>query len=162
MASYGQSKVVTAPLTTAATTGSGSFSLAGTVVSDGLIYASCNEFTRANFLSTEYTALTGSSITTSAGWYVFTLDMKRTQGAPAFFIWNRSTSQFVTFASPPTLNKWYTFAAIAYSPGAQPLYLDFNGSNETCTWRISALQLHRFDTYQQAASFLASGVYTES
>jgi hypothetical protein len=162
IASYGPSKAVTNTLTTAATTGSGSFNLTGTVVSDGLIYASCNEFTRTNFLSSEFTALTGSSITTSAGWYVFTLDMKRTLGSPNFSIWDRNTSQFVSLNSPPTLNKWYTFAAIAYSPGSQTLYLDFSGSNETCTWRVSAFQLHRFGTYQEAASFLASGAFAES
>lgn len=162
LTSYGPSKAVTAPLTTSATTGAGSFSLTGTVVSDGLIYASCNEFSRANFLSTEYTALTGSSITTSAGWYVFTLDMKRTEGSPKFFIWDRNTAQFVIYGSPPSLGKWYTFAAIAYSAGSQTLYLDFSGSNETCTWRISAYQLHRFGTYQQAANFLASGAFAES
>jgi hypothetical protein len=160
--SYGPSKVVTAPLATAATTGSGSFNLTGTVVADGLIYSNCNEFTRTNFLSSEFTALTGSSITTTAGWYVTTLDMKRTLGNPNFSIWDRNLNQFIVFAGPPVINKWYTFAAIAYSPGAQTLYLDFSGSNETCTWRVSAFQLHRFDTYQQAADFLGSGVYAES
>jgi hypothetical protein len=162
VASFAPSKVTTMPLTAAAATGSGSFNLTGTVVSDGTLYGSCNEFTRASFASNEYTALTGSSITTTAGWYVFTLDIKLTAGGLGVYIWDRNTAQFALMDIPSTLNKWYTLAAMAYSPGSQTLYVDFTGTNTTATWRISAYQMHKFDTRQQAANFLASGIYTES
>jgi hypothetical protein len=166
VASFGPSRAMSSALTSAATTGSGSFGLTGSVVSDGRIYASCNEFTRAAFASNEFTQLTSpaSSISTSAGWYVFTLDFKRTAGNPRVSIWDRSTSQFISYFQAPALNKWYTVAGIGYSPGGQTLYLDFTGGavTETCTWRVSAYQIHRFDTHEQAQSFLQSGAFAES
>lgn len=166
VASYGPSRAMSAALSTGATTGNGSFDLTGTVVSDGRIYASCNEFTRAAFASNQFTALNSpnSTITTSAGWYVFTLDFKRTAGNPVVYIWDRATAQFAGLMSAPALNKWYTMAAIGYSAGGQTLYLDFGGGSvtENCTWRISAYQIHRFDTLEQAQSFLASGAFAES
>ena len=57
-----------------------------------------------------------------------------------------------------------TFAAIGYSAGGQELYLDFYGDTTTgdCTWRVSAYQIHRFDTCEQAQAFLCSGAFAES
>lgn len=166
VSSFGPSRAMSSPLTSAASTSGGSFNLTGTVVSDGRIYANCNEFTRAAFSTSQFTRLLtpDSLITTSEGWYVFTLDFKRTLGNPRVAIWNRSSNQFVTAMQAPALNKWYTFAAIGYSAGGQSLYLDFYGSGTTedCTWRISAYQIHRFDTLEQAQSFLASGAFAES
>ena len=166
VASYGPSRAMSSALDTAATTGRGSFDLIGTVVADGRIYANCNEFTRAAFASNQFTRLNSpdSSITTAAGWYVFTLDFKRTLGDPRVAIWNRDTAQFVIDMQAPAPNKWYTFAAIGYSAGGQTLYLDFYGgaTTEDCTWRVSAYQIHRFDTREQAQAFLCSGAFAES
>jgi hypothetical protein len=163
--SYGPARAMSATLTTSAST-SGSFPLTGTVVSDGQIYSQCNEFTRASFAGNQYTQLTNpaSSITTTAGWYVFTVDVKVTAGAPMFNVWNRSTAQFARAMSVPALNKWYTLAAIGYSPGSQTLYLDFSGPTVTadCTWRVSAYQILRFDTLVEAQGFLESGAFVES
>jgi hypothetical protein len=163
VSSYGPSKTVTLPLITAATTNAaGSFILTGTVVADGTVYSSCNEFTRAMFGSSEYVIL-GSTLTTVAGWYVFTVDVKITTGSIFLHVWDFNLAQFAVSMSVPDLNTWRTLAALAYSPGGQALYpLTFQGSGATATWRVSAYQLHRFDTRQQAANFLASCVYTES
>jgi hypothetical protein len=161
IASYGPSKAVTLPLITSYTT-NGSFSLTGTVVSDGRIYSSCNEFTRAAFTSSQYTAFDNNAITTLAGWYVFTIDVKRLIGNPSVFVWDRNTAQFAISMFMPASNKWYTFAGIGYSTGGQTLYFDFKGSDENCTWRVSACQLHYFVSLEQAQSFLDSGVFAES
>ena len=162
VSNYGSSKVTVNPLTTSATTGNGSFGLTGTIVSDGQIYASCNEFTRPAFSSSEYTSLTGSNITTTSGWYIFTVDLKVVAGNPVVYIWDRNTAQLATGMTVPKLNKWYTLTAMAYSAGSQNLYLDFGGNNATCTWRVSAYQMHRFDTQQEGSNFLASSVFVES
>jgi hypothetical protein len=157
--SYGSSLVLSLPLTDAATTGGGSFNLSGTVVADGRIFGACNEFTRAAFASSEYTRiLTPSSVvTTTDGWYVFTLDAKIVSGAGVrFWVWDRSSAQLAGFECN-TVGKWYTFAALSYSPGGQTLYLDFNGDT---TWRVSAYQVHRFDTREQAQDFIASRAYS--
>ena len=140
----------------------GDFALTGTSVADGRIYATCNEFTRAAFLSNEYTSVTNTQITTSAGWYVATIDVKVTAGVPNFFIWDRNTANLAYTMSCSTLNKWYSFAAIGYSAGSQTLYLDTRGDGGTCTWRFSAYQIHRFDSYEEVQAFLANGVYADT
>jgi hypothetical protein len=141
---------------------SGTFALTGTSVADGRIYSTCNEFTRAAFLSTEYTLVANSVITTTAGWYAVTFDVKVTAGTPSFFIWDRSTSNLAYNNTCPTLNKWYSFAAIGYSAGSQTLFLDTRGGGNDCTWRFSAYQIHRFDSYEEVQAFLANGVYADT
>lgn len=163
VASFGPSRAMSSALTSAATT-TGSFNLTGTVVSDGRIYASCNEFTRNAFASNEFTYINSpnTSITTSAGWYVFTLDFKDVVGDTSIYVWNRGSVELASQVRAATSGQWYTVAAIGYSPGSQQLFLDFSGSNQNCTWRVSAYQIHRFDTLQQAQSFLESGAFAES
>ena len=161
--SYGPSRTATFPLTTAFTTSAaGSFTLTGSVVSDGKVYPSCNEFTRAAFGSSDFVILS-SNITTTAGWYLFTVDVKVTAGSIVMQVSDLNLVQLATGMTVPNLNNWYTLAAIGYSPGAQVFApLIFQGTGVTSTWRVSAYQLHRFDTRQEAANFLASGVYVES
>ena len=163
VASYGLSKIVTFPLTTAFTTSAtGSFTLTGSVVSDGKVYSSCNEFTRAAFGSSDFVILS-SGITTTAGWHVFTVDVKVTAGSIVMQVSDLNLAQFAISMTVPDLNTWRTLTAIGYSPGGQLLYpLIFQGTGVTSTWRVSAYQLHKFDTRQEAANFLASGVYVES
>ncbi len=165
VASYGPSRIMSASLTTAADTGNGSFNLTGTVVSDGRIYASCNEFTRAAFTSLEYTSLSSpaSSITTTAGWYVVTIDIKVVSGAGVTVnVWDRATSQLVSGVVVPVVGKWYTFAAVAKATGGETLYLDFGGRNGDVVWRVSAYQMHKFDTEMDAYLFLDSCAFAES
>ena len=147
----------------AVTTGAGAFTLVGNVVQDGQIFQLCNEFTRAAFSSAEYTTPTSptSSFTTTAGWYVYTFDVKRTFGDVQFNVWDRGTAQLAVNIRVPTVGKWYTFAGIGYSPGSQTMYLDFQGLNQTATWRMSAWQCLRFDTQEQAQAYLASFAYAD-
>ena len=161
IADYGPSLAFSAPLTTSAVL-SGTFNLTGSVVSDGIIYDDCNEFTRAAFASTEYIQLAtpNSSITTSIGYYVFTIDVKVISGSIRVFVWDRSLNQFAGPMLPST--EWQTFASIGYANGAFSQLLDFSGTGVDATWRVSAYQIHRFNTYAQAQAFLASGVFAES
>jgi hypothetical protein len=158
---YGKTLAAGVAFTSPETT-SGSISITGTVVADGRIYSTCNEFTRAAFLSNEFAEINSSAITTSAGWYVYTFDVKVTAGAPLFYIWDRSATQFSIFMSAPTLNKWYSFASIGQSTGVGGLFLDVTGNGADCTWRLSAYQIHRFDSFNEAQAFLASNVYADT
>lgn len=165
VASYGKSLAFAQNFTTARNLGNGSFTLVGTTASDGRLYNTCNEFTRAAFGSNEYTALTdaGNYVTTSAGWYVFTLDLKVVSGSGVkAHVWDRSTAQLAAGMCPPSNGKWFTFAAIGYSAGSQTLYLDFSGRDGDVTWRVSAYQIHRFDTEMEAWTFIKSNAYAES
>lgn len=165
VASYGPSLKFAQNFTTAKTLGNGSFNLGGSVVSDGRIYNQCNEFTRAAFTSSQYIALTdvGNYVTTTAGWYVITVDFKVVSGSGVrIFVWNRSDSQLAQQIIAPSVGKWYTAAAIGHSDGGDSLYLDFSGLGGDVTWRVSAYQIHRFDTEMEAWQFIHSNVYAES
>lgn len=162
---YGPSLKFAQNFTTARTLGNGSFSLAGTTASDGRLYNTCNEFTRAAFTSSQYIALTdaGNYVTTTAGWYVFTIDMKIVSGSGVrLFVWDRSTAQLAQQIRCPSVGKWITAAALGHSDGGQTLYLDFSGLDGDVTWRVSAYQIHRFDTEMEAWGFIHSNVYAES
>jgi len=162
---YGASLTTGASLTYPVVLGSGSFALTGTVVSDGVLFNSCNEFTRAAFLTNQYVRVNTPTtlITTSAGWYVLTVDMKIVSGTSVnLYLWDRSTAQHSTNIACPNTGKWYTFASIAYSPGGQSYYLDIGGGGTDVTWRMSAYQLHRFETQKQAQQFVMSNVFAEN
>ena len=160
---YGASLKASVPFTSAESTGSGSFALTGNVVSDGQIYNTCNEFTRSAFLSSQYTAVTNSQITLLSGkYFVYTFDAKVTVGTMSFYVGNRGSAQFSNRMICPTLNKWYSFAAIGKATNAGSIYLDFWGENVDATWRVSAFQIHQFDTFYEAQAFLQSGAYAAS
>ena len=160
--SYGPSLKIAVPFTSAEST-TGSFALTGSVVSDGQIYSTCNEFTQSAFLSTQYSGITNSNLTLVSGkYYVFTFDAKITVGSMYFNVWNRSTAQWSISMTCPTLSTWYTFASIGLATNTSTIYLDFQGNNVDATWRVSALQIHLFNTMSQAQAFLAGGAYAAS
>jgi hypothetical protein len=160
--SYGSSLQTTVPFTSAEAT-TGSFALTGSVVSDGAIYSTCNEFTRAAFLSSEFTSVINTTTTLAVGWYVYTVDIKVTVGALTFNIWNRGTKQMARNFTCPSVGDWYSFAGIGYSDAASgQLYLDATGTGVNATWRLSAWQMHKFNTLAQAQAFLNSYAYAAS
>ena len=149
-------------LTAATNVGAGSFAnILGTVVADGVIFPNCNEWTIPFTNSSQFMSLIGSSITTAAGYYVMTIDVKVTAGSPTFFLWDRSTVQAGSIAAP-SLNKWQTIGVIAYSPGAQTFYFDIGATAASVTLRMSAFQIHRFDTLIEAEQFVKSMAYIAS
>ena len=159
---YGPSLKASVPFTSAEST-TGSFGLTGSVVSDGQIYSTCNEYTRSAFLSNEYTAVINSYITLVPDkYYVYTFDAKVTVGGVHFRVWNRSTAQFSTGLACPTLGRWYSFAAIGKATNTNAIFLDCRGANVDATWRLSAFQIHQFDSFTEAKAFLQSGVFAES
>ena len=158
---YGESLVSSMPLTAPAILGLGNVDLFGTLVSDGNIFPTCNEFTRADFLSSQFTRLIApdSLVTTVQGWYVFTVDIKIMSGpGVTCFIGDRDTAQLAVFRCT-NVGTWNTFAAMGLAVAGQTLYLDFSGLNGDTTWRVSAYQLHRFSTERQAQNFLASKAF---
>lgn len=141
--------------------GAGAFTLTGTMVNDGQLFQYCNEYNRTSFASSEFVRPISPSgaFTTTAGWYVYSFDAKRIFADVRFNVWDRSTAQLATGISLPTIGDWYTVAGMGYSPGGQTMYLDFQGVNQTATWRVSAWQVLRFDTQEQAQAYLISRAY---
>lgn len=150
------------PLTGSTNLDAGSFAaIPGSVVSDGIIYGSCNQWTVPFTTTSQFMQLTGSSITTTAGWYVCTIDLKITSGSCLFYLWDRSTVQMAAGADLQS-GEWVTLAAMAYSPGSQSFYFDVRGNAVSVTFRASAFQLKHFATQIDAEQFLKSMVYIAS
>jgi hypothetical protein len=142
-------------------TGGGSFNATGTVVADGVLYGSANEYVLPFTGGGQYTRLMNGRLTpTVAGWYVFTLDVKVISGEPPnFYVWDRADA-ILASAIKTEVGTWQTVAGMGYSPGGQTLDLDIGGT-AAVTLRLSAYQIRRFDTKQEAQAFLASGVFVE-
>ena len=130
----------------------------GTQVSDGIKYATCNQFTYNFTATSQYIWPTASVVTTAVGWYVYTFDVKVTAGAPQFLIGDLSANVLGTI-NVPTDNKWHTVGGVAYVSNAVSVYLATGGVVSNCTWNISAYQLKYFQTESDAQEFLASRTY---
>lgn len=158
--SGGPSKVLSLDLVGAATL-TGGFSMVGSVVSDGRIFGSCNEWTRAAWLQTEYEALTtpSSTFAATAGWYVFTIDLKIVSGPGLLFaVWDLGANQ-MSASIIKEVGQWQTYATIAYTAGGHNLALNFSGQGGTTVFRGSAFQVHKFTTFEEASSFVESGAF---
>jgi hypothetical protein len=161
ISSYGPSRVASEPFTSAKTT-SGALALVGSIVSDGVIYSTCNEWTRAAMTTAEAVYVSTTSVATVSGsWYVATVDVKKTAGAPTFTIDDQSNN-ILAYLTIPTSNKWYTIAAMGQANSTTTISLWTTGSNATCTWRHSAFQIHKFSSQLEAQNFLMSCAYAES
>lgn len=136
----------------------GTATLTGSLVADGVIYAQCNEYTRNPMAAGEYFNPAGCSFTTTAGYYVCTVDVKVVSGGVQLFLWDRNLNQWFSGAQG-VVGKWVTFGSIGYSAGGQTVYLDMGNFAGNCVWRISAFQVVRFDTKWEAIDYLNSRTY---
>lgn len=146
-----------------AVTLTGAFSNVGTVVQDGTLFESCNEYT-ASYNPGQYTGLlTASTTTAGAGWYVVTADIKVTSvRKPRFAIWDRANYQLVSPTLAPNTANFFTVAAIAYAAGAGvQFYLDLGNPDTagTITFRLGAFQAIRFDTQLEAQAYMESKAF---
>jgi hypothetical protein len=159
---YGPS-LINALSLTSVTTLLGTTTVTGTIVSDGRIFSTCNEFTVNTFLDNQFESISSPSAActlSTPGYYVVTVDIKRTLGNPKFFVWDRGTARFIPGMNIPELNRWYTMAGIGYNSGTgETIFFDVSGDGGNCTWRVSAYQIHRFDNLTQAQMFFESGAY---
>jgi hypothetical protein len=141
-------------------TGYGSFGLTGVVVNDSPIFPTCNEYTRAAFSSSEYTAL--ASITTPEGFCVLSYYIKCTAGSLTTATWNRSTVQVMGNLIHNAGDGWRLVSTMFYSDGLQSFFpADFRGNNEDATWRVSAVQAMVFDNALDAFNYFTSKTYTK-
>ena len=158
-AGYATNKVKSVAFTSAENAG-GTYNIVGTLVSDGNMYAQCNEFSvNAAFGNNDYETPSNSTFTTpSAGYYVTTVDVKAITNGIRVAVWDRNAKQWYNAQRIYTLNKWFTIASVAYSAGGDEMYLDFGGvaGSAPTTWRVSAFQVLRFDTEMEAMDYLQS------
>jgi hypothetical protein len=146
-----------------AVTLTGSMSVVGSVVADGQLFTSCNEFTDT-YDPGEYTKVPGTDVTSAAaGWYAITFDARVLAGSPRFYVWDQNLNQVAV--AMPTVNqlRWATYAVIAYAGGAGVnFWLDVGNPavSGTCTFRLSAYQCRRFDSQLEAQTYIESKAYT--
>ena len=161
VASYGPSKAVSFDFTTAAST-AGAFVLTGVVVADGRLYANCNEFTRTGgWTSSQFTRVNSPElqVAVTPGWFVFTVDIKVVSGAGVTVaVWDRGANQLAAIVAND-VGAWRTYAGIAYTGASHNLFLDFTGNGGDTVFRISAYQLHKFATFEEASDFLNGGAF---
>ena len=143
---------LTAQAYTGATSGT------ATQVSDGIKYATCNQFTYNFTATSQYIYPTASVITTAVGWYVYTFDVKVTAGTPKFLIGDLNINQLASI-SVPADSKWHTVGGVAYVSNVASINLETGGVVSNCTWYISAYQIKYFQTESDAQEFLASRTY---
>lgn len=153
--------------------GVGGSPLVGTLVQDGRLFKTCNEFTDASFTTAEFSGMYDTQVGAGAGWYVFTIDIKVMTCADLnnlkFYFWNQNQggefASMVYEARVPALNKWFTMTAYAYLPAplTYKMYFDVQGPTAGGTntvWRLSAFQAHKFDALDECVSFIKSGAYS--
>jgi hypothetical protein len=139
----------------------GVFSGSGTVVADGTLYPTCNEFTVPFADTAQFVRLEDSVVTTAVGWYVATSAIKVVSGAPRFYYWDRANNLLAIGAAMPSLGNWYTFAAMGYQAAPGALYLDVGNTNAAAVFRVGPVQIRRFNTRGEAQAFLESMAFIE-
>lgn len=171
MKSLVASETFTAPYTLK--DGAGGSPLTGVLVQDGRLFKTCNEFTDASFTTAEFSGMYDTQVGATAGWYVFTIDIKVMTCADLnnlkFYFWNQNQggefASMVYEARVPALNKWFTMTAYAYLPDplTYKMYFDVQGPTAGGTntiWRLSAFQAHKFDALDDCVSFIKAGAYS--
>lgn len=148
---------------TSSITTTGSYALVGSVVSDGILFETCNEFTRANMAAIEYVS-PSSTVNTTAGFYVTTCCVKLISGSVSVGVWDLANNQLYQGQTLTELNKWITIGSLGYASGVQALNLQFGGTGYVgnTTWRVSQYQLLRFDTRKEAEDYLYSRCYCQT
>jgi len=155
--------------------GAGGSPLTGVIVQDGRLFNTCNEFTDASFTTAEFSGMYDTQVGATAGWYVFTIDIKVMTCADLnnlkFYFWNQNQggefASMVYEARIPALNKWFTMTAYAYLPDplTYKMYFDVQGPTAGGTntiWRLSAFQAHKFDALDDCVSFIKTGAYSNN
>ncbi len=130
----------------------------GTMVADGRLFDSCCEVT----VPADTIVRSPDTYNKQAGdkYIVWTADLKQISGEQIkFFIGNITYNDANAYYIIP--GTWTTFAGIAKNPATTgytylALVAPAGGAG---TVRVSAFQLHVFDTYQEAVAFLDSRVF---
>ena len=146
-----------ATLTTAAAY-TGASAGTGTQVSDGVKFATCNQFTY-NFTSTsQYIWPTATETNVNSGWWAYTVDIKVTSGTPQFLLGDLSNNQFATFRIPAD-SEWHTVGGVGLFTNSASIFMATGGIVTNATWNMSAFQLYNFSNQSDAEEFLASRTY---
>ena len=165
VSNYGFTKQAVEYFTSSITT-VGTTAIVGAVISDGVIFNTCNQFTATAvaFPAGSHAIVPSTVISMSNDyWYVVTFDAKQNTGSVIFSVWNQGTGMIATIATCPSLGDWYSFGMMAYCDSGGPyssVGLDMISTGIDSQWEVSAYQINKFSTLSDAQAFLDGGVYT--
>jgi hypothetical protein len=144
-----------------------------TLISDGVVFNSCNQITVPFTASGQLSRMPDTSITTGTTtgntYMVVMFDVKINSGPlPTFYIQNENSGVILLELTVPTTGVWYTVATLVTIPptgipntGSGLQYLDvLSSASGTVVYSISAFQAVQFITKESALNFLKLKSYT--
>lgn len=145
------------------------YSVTGTVVEDGTLFPTCNEWSIPFTATTDFVAINGGNIALTAGWWVATWAVKVVSVGGSAILPNLSFTRsdgsviFANLVPVPSLGEWHTLVVMGKAAGTlagiQPRI--YGGGNGTAVVRMQALQCVRFDTKHEAQLFSESGAFSD-
>ncbi len=131
---------------------------AGSIARDGVVFSTCSEWSFEAAPQDATLPVEGTALKTAPGVYAMTLDLRVVEGNPALSFWDGHAMLFARATG--IVGEWCTVGAVARADGVLNLRLDVElPKGQKCVFRLSALQLRRFDTRSAAETFFKSLAY---
>jgi len=149
---------------TAQTISTGSGVLAtGSVSTGNAIYSSVNNFAYNSPTGNQQYNFSNTQVTLGTGYYVVTFQLAATNlGSLVFNVWNGGSAPYIVSLAPIVDSNWHTYGGIAFYNTTLTVNLGGTSNDATAVgvnFSISAYQIKKFSTLQQAEDFLYSRTY---
>jgi hypothetical protein len=135
----------------------------GSVSTDNAIFSSVNNFAYTSPTGNQQYNFSNTQATLGTGYYVVTFQLVSTGlGSLTFNVWNANAAPYIVSLAPIADSKWHTYGGIAFYNTS--LTVNLGGTSNDATgvsvnFSISAYQIKKFGTLQQAEDFLYSRTY---
>jgi len=135
----------------------------GSVSTNNAIYSSVNNFAYTSPTGNQQYNFSNTQVTLGTGYYVVTFQLVATSlGSLVFNVWNANAAPYIVSLAPIVDSNWHTYGGIAYYNTS--LTVNLGGTSNDATgvsvnFSISAYQIKKFSTLQQAEDFLYSRTY---
>ncbi len=146
------------------------YSVTGTVVEDGVLFPTCNEWSIPFTSTSDFVAINGTNLAMTAGWWVATLMVKVVSVGGSGVMPNLSITRsdgsiiFANLVPVPSLSEWHTLVVMGKATGtlAACQFRISGGGNGTAVVRMQAAQWVRFDTKHEAQLYVESGAFSDA
>ena len=125
---------------------------------DGIVFPTCCAWSFDPAAEDATLQVDRTAVKTAPGVYVLTFDLRVLDGNPSFSFWDGHAMLFARATG--IVGEWCTVGAVARAEGELNLRLDVRlPKGQANVFRLSALQLRRFDTRIAAEAFFKSLAY---
>ena len=135
----------------------------GSVSTDNAIYSSVNNFAYNSPTGNQQYNFSNTQVTLGTGYYVVTFQIAATSlGSLTFNVWNANAAPYIVSLVPIADGNWHTYGGIAFYNTTLTVNLGGTSNDATAVgvnFSISAYQIKKFSTLQQAEDFLYSRTY---